>query len=71
MNDKKVMESTTRRALAIQEIYLEHSARGLSNVYIFRNYIKPVYFISERTFYRYLGRNAKKEVRQFEKDNEN
>lgn len=64
--EKKTNESSTRRAIAVQEIYLEHAGRGVSNVYIYENYIRPVYFISERTFYRYLARNAKKELRRFE-----
>lgn len=68
--EKRIMESTARRALAVQEIYLEHSPRGLSNAYIYRHYIRPVFFISERTFYRYLDRNAKKEIRQIENNHE-
>lgn len=64
--EKRVCESTVRRALAVQEIYLEHQERELPNIYIFRQYIRPVYHISERTFYRYLGMNAKRLVKQFE-----
>lgn len=63
--ETKGQESVIRRALEVQEIYLRHKARKLPTVYIYRTYIQPKFFISERTFYRYLGRNAKKEVKQF------
>lgn len=66
--ESKVTESVTRRALEVQEIYLTWTKTGLSNVEIYRRYIQPIYFISERTYYRYLERNAKRDVRQFEKD---
>jgi hypothetical protein len=68
MSEKKVIESCARRALEVQRIYLEHKEPDLPNVYIYRKYIKPVYHISLRTFYRYLARNAKKEVRELEEN---
>lgn len=63
---KRVHKNTLLKVLAVQEVYLEHKHEGVTNVYIFKKHIKPVFFISERTFYRYLGINAKKEIRQFE-----
>ena len=63
---KQTKESFIRRAMQVQEIYLEHTNKGVSNRYIYRKYIYPVYYISERTFYRYLARNAKKEIRELE-----
>lgn len=66
MSEKRIIESTARRALEVQEIYLHHKEEDLPNRYIYRKYIKPLFHISERTFYRYLGRNVKKELRQLE-----
>jgi len=67
----KANESCLRRALEVQRIYLLHKEDGIPNTYIYRKYIYPVFFISERTFYRYLRRNVKRELRQLQQDHEN
>ena len=68
---RKPSASVVRRVLQVQAIYLEHKQEDLPNVYIYRKYIEPVYFISERTFYRYLARNAKKEFTQLQQELQN
>jgi hypothetical protein len=68
MDDKRVIESVLRRALAVQEVYLEIKEPDLPNTYIYRKYIKPRFHISERTFYRYLNRNVKRELRLLENE---
>lgn len=47
----------------IQEIVLNEQKKGyLNQKQIYYELIAPKYFISMRTFYKYLGRNAKKEL---------
>ena len=48
----------------IQAIYLEHSRKGATGKWIYDNLIRPVYRISERTFYNYLSTNARKELKE-------
>jgi len=43
-----------KKVKCVNDIYDEHSRKGLSNATIYRNYIKEQFFISERTFYRFL-----------------
>lgn len=69
-DDKRIVESTVRRALEVQAIYLEKKEDDLPTVYIYRKYIKPIYHISLRTFYRYLGRNARREIKILEQKHE-
>ena len=42
------------RVKAVNAIYDKHIRDGVSNRYIWRTYIYPIYGISERTFYKYL-----------------
>ncbi|RME95480.1 MAG: hypothetical protein D6772_13085 [Bacteroidetes bacterium] len=58
-------ESTLRRALAVQEIYLQHKHEGVMNTFIYRRFVKPQVPISERTFQRYLEIPAKKLLRKY------
>jgi hypothetical protein len=48
----------------IQEIYAKHIQEGVTAKYIFNNYIKGVYHISERTFFTYLNINVARERRE-------
>jgi Fe2+ or Zn2+ uptake regulation protein len=66
MEGNNVKKSTAYRALRVQEIYLQHHEPGIPTIYIYRKYIEPEFKISIRTFYRYLNRNARREVRQIE-----
>ena len=42
------------RVKTVNEIYDKHIRDGVSNRYIWRTYIYPIYGITERTFYKYL-----------------
>ena len=55
-----------RRMVEIQNITLEHTKRGVSQRWVYLNLIYPRFFISERTYYKYLGYPAKKELRDLE-----
>lgn len=50
--------SYRRRVEEINRIYDIHARSGLSNREIYRRYIYPVYFISERTFYNIMNATA-------------
>lgn len=50
----------------IQEIYIKNSKNhngGCTDKYIFEDLVEPVYHISRKTFYDYLGTNAKQELK--------
>ena len=42
------------RVKTVYAIYDKYIRDGMSNRYIWRTYIYPIYGISERTFYKYL-----------------
>lgn len=46
------------RVAEVNHIYDEHRRSGLSNVEIWRRYVYPKLFISERTFYNMLNASA-------------
>ena len=48
----------------IQNIILERQAMGDSNETIYHTYIYPTYHISRRSFYNYMGINAKAKLRK-------
>lgn len=51
-------ESYRKRIQAVNAIYDEHVKDGVSNRFIWRMYIHPLFGICERTFYNYLKRAA-------------
>lgn len=51
------------RIVVIQNITLEHTARGATQEWIYANLIFPTWFISKRTYYKYLSINARRELR--------
>lgn len=57
MANKRGM-SYKKRVADINRIYDEHARSGLSNREIWRRYIYPVYWISERTFYNIMNATA-------------
>lgn len=57
MADKRGM-SYRKRVEDINRIYDRYARSGLSNREIWRRYIYPVYFISERTFYNMMNATA-------------
>ncbi len=48
-----------KRIVDIQNITLEHTAKGVTQEYVYNMHIYPTYRISRRTYYSYLGYNAK------------
>jgi len=52
------------RVLCVQELYSTYKKPGISDAYIFRTFIQPVYPMSKRTFSTYLGISAKKELKE-------
>jgi len=61
-NRKNILQ----RIIDIQTIYLQHKDQGVTGEFIYNRYIHPVYRISRKTFYNYLGINAKKELKDLE-----
>lgn len=55
-----------KRIIDIQNITLKYQAQGVTNEYIFNNYIKPIYHISRDCFYEYLRTNAKRDLKLLE-----
>jgi len=55
------------KIIEIQEIVLREQKRGVSQIWVYRNLIAPVYFISFRTYNAYLATNAKKELEDLDK----
>jgi len=51
------------RAKAVQDEYQAVRVEGQPDAYIWRTHIYPKFFISLRTFYRYLGISPQKELR--------
>ncbi len=53
-----------QRQIDIQAIVLEHRAKGVKQKWVYENIVWPTYRISRRTFYDYLGNNAKAELKR-------
>jgi hypothetical protein len=64
----KISRNRLKRIVDIQDITLKYKKQGVTQKFIFENYIYPVYFITEVTYYRYLGTNAKLLLRKLEKE---
>lgn len=48
-----------RLIVTIQNITLEHTTRGVTQEWVYKNIILPRYCISKRTYYSYLATPAK------------
>lgn len=48
----------------IQTLTLEHTKKGVTQEWVYKNLIFPQYRISRSSFYSYLGCNAKQELRR-------
>jgi|WetSurMetagenome_2_1015567.scaffolds.fasta_scaffold14226_2 hypothetical protein len=59
-----------RLIIAIQNITLEHTRKGVSQDWVYKNLIHPRYHVSERTYYNYLATPAKQELKALETKNE-
>ena len=58
------------RVAEVNRIYDEHRRSGLSNVEIWRRYVYPKFFISERTFYNMLNASAVIDTEEVHKEME-
>ena len=58
------------RVTEVNRIYDEHRRSGLSNVEIWRRYVYPKLFISERTFYNMLNASAVVDIDAMEREME-
>lgn len=54
------------RIKAVNEIYIRESARGVSNEYIYANYIRDQFHISRSAFYEYLTVPYEKQIRELD-----
>lgn len=59
-NKKNIYE----RIIKIQNITLEHKEKGATQKWIYENVIRPQFFISRSTYYKYLGSEAKRLLKQ-------
>lgn len=51
-----------KKVEAMQTEYLSHHNSGRTEMYIYRTYIAPKFFISRSTFYNWLSINPSKEL---------
>jgi hypothetical protein len=58
------------RIIEIQNIVLEYGNKGYSQIWTFRHVIKPRFMMSEATFKKYMGRNAKRELKELNENEE-
>jgi len=55
-----------KKVQKVNEVYLEYANKGISNKYIFENYIQDQFCISIATFYNYLTIPYVSELKQIE-----
>jgi hypothetical protein len=53
-----------RKIIDIQNITLEYKAKGCTQEWIYQKLIKPTYNIGRSTYYKYLRRAAKSEIKK-------
>lgn len=56
-----------KRIVEIQNLTLEHTSRGVTQVWVYEHIIQPRFVISVRTYYNYLNINAKRMLNESEK----
>jgi hypothetical protein len=52
-----------RLIITIQNITLEHTQKGVTQEWVYKNIILPRYCVSKRTYYSYLATPAKQELK--------
>lgn len=57
------------RVIEIQNITREHTERGCTQKWVYQHIIHPRFKISIDTYYKYLSRNAKRELRTLKEIN--
>lgn len=55
-----------KKVVEIQDLTLEHARCGATQAWIYANVIAPRYHISLSSYYKYLARNVKKELKELE-----
>jgi len=55
------------KIVEIQNLTLDHTSRGVTQVWVYEHIIQPRFFISVSTYYNYLSINAKKILTESEK----
>ena len=51
-----------KNVIAVVEVYDAYSKEGLSNIEIYRRYIKNIFFISKSTFDNYLKKSEEAKI---------
>lgn len=59
-NKRNILE----RVILIQNVTLEHTKKGVSQVWVYNNIIYPRFMISYSCYNKYLSRNAKAELKE-------
>jgi len=57
-----------KRIVEIQNLTLEHTSRGVTQVWVYEHVIFPRFVISISTYYNYLSINAKTKLKDYEKE---
>jgi len=58
------------KIIEVQEIVLKYKDKGVSQAWVYCNIIAARYHISEATFNRYMGINAKEQLRRLQEKGE-
>jgi hypothetical protein len=61
---EKYRKNTLLKIIKIQDITLENTRKGITQEFVYHNLIKDEFFLSKRTYYRYLSTPAKKLLKQ-------
>lgn len=56
------------KIITIQNITLEETKKGKTQLYIYNNIIRPSFFISYSSYNKYLARNARRELKELIKN---
>lgn len=57
------------RIIAVQQLVKEYQRKGVTQEFVYREFVYPRYYISRRTFYEYLGTSSPKtELERIEKE---
>jgi uncharacterized membrane-anchored protein len=57
-------ENLLKRIIEVQNIVLEHQKKGIQQRQIYNKFVRDVYHISYSTFNKWLGCNAKQELKK-------
>lgn len=60
-------QNILKRIVDVQNLTIEQTSRGVTQVWVYEHIIYPRYLISLSTYNNYLSTNAKKEIKEYEK----